>query len=80
MGLDAKTRCTFCNKSGHQKDSCWKLNPKLHPRKEKRTLHVPTKEEGLPSKREEHREGKKPTTWFCQKWMSQLQCVLLPLM
>jgi hypothetical protein len=75
-----KTRCTFCNKSGHQKASCWKLNPELRPKKGKRILHAPTKEEGLPAKQEEHREGKKAVTWFCQKWMSQLHCVLLPLM
>jgi hypothetical protein len=75
-----KTRCTFCNKSGHQKDSCWKLNPELHPKKGKRILHAPMKEEGLPAKQDEHREGEKAVTWFCQKWMSRLHCVLLPLM
>jgi hypothetical protein len=75
-----KTHCTFCNKSGHQKASCWKLNPELRPRKDKRILHVLMKEEGLPAKQEEHREGKKPVTWFCQKWMSKLHCILLPLM
>ena len=75
-----KTHCTFCNKSGHQKASCWKLNPELRPEKDKRILHVLMKEEGLPVKQEEHREGKKPVTWFCQKWMSQLHCILLPLM
>jgi hypothetical protein len=75
-----KTCCTFCSKSGHQKTSCWKLNLELRPRKGKRILHAPTKEEGLPAKQEEHREGKKAVTWFCQKWMSQLHCALLPLM
>jgi hypothetical protein len=39
-----KTHCTFCNKSGHQKTSCWKLNPELRPRKDKRILHVLTKD------------------------------------
>jgi hypothetical protein len=52
----------------------------LRPRKDKRILHVLVKEEGLPAKQEEHREGKKPATWFFQKWMSQLHCILLPLM
>jgi hypothetical protein len=75
-----KTHCTFCNKSGHQKASCWKLNLELHPRKDKMIFHVLTKDEGLPVKQEEHREGKKPVTWLCQKWMSQLHCILLPLM
>jgi hypothetical protein len=75
-----KTHCTFCNKSGHQKASCWKLNLELRPRKDKRILHAPTKEEGLSAKQEEHREGRKAVTWFCQKWVSQLHCVLLPLM
>jgi hypothetical protein len=70
----------YCNKSGHQKASCWKLNPELRPKKEKRIAHVLMKEEILPVKQEEHREEKKPTTWFFQKWMSQLHCILLPLM
>jgi hypothetical protein len=43
-----KIHCTFCNKGGHQKTNCWKLNLKLHPKKEKRVVHVLTKEEGLP--------------------------------
>jgi hypothetical protein len=75
-----KTHCTYCNMGGHQKTSCWKLNPELHPKKEKRIAHVLTKEERLPAKQEEHHEGKKPTTWFFQKWMSHLHCILLPLM
>jgi hypothetical protein len=75
-----KTHCTFCNKSGHQKTSCWKLNPELRPRKDKMILHVSMKEDGLSAKQEEHREGNNTVTWFCQKWMSQLHCILLPLM
>jgi hypothetical protein len=79
--LDAKNSLHFCNRSGHQKASCWKLNLELRPRKDKRIAHVLMKEEGLlPAKQEEHHEGKKPTTWFFQKWMSQLHCILLPLM
>jgi hypothetical protein len=75
-----KTQCTFCNMGGHQKDNCWKLNAELHPKKDKRIAHVLMKEEILPAKQEEQCEGRKQATWFCQKWMSQLHCILLPLM
>jgi hypothetical protein len=78
--LDAKNSLHFCNRGGHQKANCWKLNLELRPKKDKRIVHVLMKEEGLPVKQEEHHEGKKPTTWFFQKWMSQLHCILLPLM
>jgi hypothetical protein len=60
-----KNQCTFCNRSGHQKANCWKLNPELHPKKDKTNAQVLTKEEGLPGKQEEHREVKKLATWFC---------------
>ena len=60
-----KTHCTYCNRGGHQKANCWKLNPKLCPNKDKRIAHVLTKEEGLPTEQEEHHEDKKPSTWFC---------------
>jgi hypothetical protein len=60
-----KNHCTYCNRGGHQKDKYWKLNPELHPNKDKRIVNVLMKEEELPAKQEEHHEGKKPTTWFC---------------
>jgi hypothetical protein len=66
-GWMPKTHCTHCNRGGHQKDNCWKLNPKLRPKKEIRIVHVLTKEEALPMKQEEHHEGNKTTTWFFQK-------------
>jgi hypothetical protein len=47
---------------------------------EKMIVQVIRKEKGLPTNPEEHREGKKPTTWFFHKWMSQFHCILLPLM
>jgi hypothetical protein len=43
-------------------------------------VHVLTKEEAVPGKQEEQHEGKKTITWFFQKWMSHLHCILLPLM
>jgi hypothetical protein len=76
----SKTHCTFCNRGGHQKANCWKLNLELCPRKEKRIAHVLMKEEGLPVKKEEHHEENKPSTCLFQKWMSQLHYILLPLM
>jgi hypothetical protein len=42
-----KTHCTYCNRGGHQKDNCWRLNPELRPKKDKRIAHVLTKEEEL---------------------------------
>jgi hypothetical protein len=75
-----KTHCTYCNKGGHQKANCWKLNPELRPNKEKRIPHVLTKEEALPVKQEEQHEGNKTVTGFFQKKMSHLHCILLPLM
>ena len=75
-----KNHCTYCNKGGHQKAKRWNLNLEIHPKRDKRIVHVITKEEALPAKQEEHHEGKKPAAWFFQKWMSQLHCILLPLM
>jgi hypothetical protein len=75
-----KNHCTYCNRGGHQKANYWKFNMELRPNKEKRIAHVLMKEEGLPAKQEEHPERKKTVTWFCQKWMSHLHCILLPLM
>jgi hypothetical protein len=75
-----KTHCAYCNKGGHQKAKCWKLNPDFRPRKDKMIVHVCTKEETFPVKKEEHHEGKKEVTWFCQKWMSHRHCILLSLM
>jgi hypothetical protein len=73
-----KTHCTYYNRGGHQKDKCWKLNLELLTKKEKMIVHVLTKEEALLEKQEEQHEGKKTITWFCQKWMSHLHCILLP--
>jgi hypothetical protein len=47
-----KTHCTYCNRGGHQKANCWKLNLELHPKKEKRIARVLTKEEELLVKQE----------------------------
>ena len=41
----SKSHYTYCNRGGHQKASCWKLNPELHLRKEKRIAQVIMKEE-----------------------------------
>ena len=75
-----KNQCTYCNRGGHQKANCWKLNPELRPKKDIRFVQVLTKEETLPTKQEEHHEGKKIVTWFFHKWMSHPHCILLPLM
>jgi hypothetical protein len=75
-----KNHCTYCNRGGHRKANCWKLNTELRPKKDKNIVHVLTKEEALPAKQEEQYEGKKTITWFFQKWMSHLHCILLPLL
>jgi hypothetical protein len=31
----SKNHCTYCNKGGHQKAKCWKLNLELRPKKDK---------------------------------------------
>jgi hypothetical protein len=39
-GMKSRNYCTHCNMRGHWIEKCWKLHPKLGPRKDKQVMQV----------------------------------------